>query len=94
MRGSRTIVGHAVRALYLAAGATDIYTETGDEQLLDAMLAQWQDLAASKLYLTGGVGSRHFGESIGDDTSCLPTARTARPVLPSRASCGTGGCCS
>ncbi len=39
VRGSRSIVGHAVRALYLAAGVTDLYAETGDEALLDAMLA-------------------------------------------------------
>ena len=31
VRDAHSIVGHAVRALYLAAGVTDIYTETGDE---------------------------------------------------------------
>ena len=71
VRGSRTIVGHAVRALYLAAGATDIYAETGDEQLLDAMLAQWET-CREQAYLTGGVGSRHFGESIGDPYELPP----------------------
>ena len=34
VRYARGIVGHAVRALYLAAGVTDIYAETGDEALL------------------------------------------------------------
>ena len=34
VRESQAIVGHAVRALYLAAGVTDLYTETGDETLL------------------------------------------------------------
>src|SRR5204863_7290396 len=48
VRGSRAIVGHAVRALYLAAGVTDVYVETGEQALLDAMLAQWDDLAATK----------------------------------------------
>ncbi len=72
VRGSRTIVGHAVRALYLAAGVTDIYAETGDEQLLDAMLAQWYDATTAKTYLTGGIGSRHLGESIGDPHELPP----------------------
>jgi DUF1680 family protein len=79
VRGSRSIVGHAVRALYLAAGATDIYTETGDEALLDAMLAQWRDMTSDKTYLTGGVGSRHHGEAIGD----------AHELPPDRAYCET-----
>jgi DUF1680 family protein len=72
VRGSRSIVGHAVRALYLAAGVTDLYAETGDEALLDAMLSQWDDLVSTKLYLTGGVGSRHEGEAIGDPYELPP----------------------
>jgi uncharacterized protein len=72
VRGSRTIVGHAVRALYLAAGVTDIYAETGDEQLLAAMLAQWDDATTAKTYITGGIGSRHLGEAIGDPYELPP----------------------
>jgi hypothetical protein len=66
VRDARAIVGHAVRALYLAAGATDIYAETGDEALLGSMLRQWDDMTSAKTYLTGGVGSRHHGEAIGE----------------------------
>jgi DUF1680 family protein len=72
VRGSRSIVGHAVRALYLAAGVTDLHAETGDEALLEAMLAQWDDLVSTKLYLTGGVGSRHYDEAIGDPYELPP----------------------
>jgi uncharacterized protein len=72
VREARTIVGHAVRALYLAAGATDLYAETGDEALLASMLRQWDDLAATKTYLTGGIGSRHQDESIGDSYELPP----------------------
>jgi DUF1680 family protein len=79
VRESRSIVGHAVRALYLAAGVTDLYAETGDETLLEAMLSQWDDLASTKTYLTGGVGSRHYGEAIGD----------AYELPPDRAYCET-----
>ena len=72
VREARSIVGHAVRALYLAAGVTDIYAETGDEALLASMLGQWDDLTAAKTYLTGGIGSRHYGEAIGDPYELPP----------------------
>ncbi|HXY81806.1 MAG TPA: beta-L-arabinofuranosidase domain-containing protein [Gaiellaceae bacterium] len=72
VRAMHTIYGHAVRALYLAAGVTDLYAETGDDALLEAMLHQWDDLASTKTYLTGGVGSRHSDESIGDPHELPP----------------------
>ena len=72
VRDARSIVGHAVRALYLAAGVTDIYAETGDKALLASMLRQWDDLTATKTYLTGGIGSRHHGEAIGDPYELPP----------------------
>jgi hypothetical protein len=61
-----TVRGHAVRALYLLAGATDIYTETGRPQLRGPILAQWRDLVSSKAYITAGVGARHKDEAFGD----------------------------
>jgi DUF1680 family protein len=72
VRNTRSIVGHAVRALYLAAGVTDIYAETGDKALLASMLHQWDDLTAAKTYLTGGIGSRHYGEAIGEPYELPP----------------------
>jgi uncharacterized protein len=65
VRESSTLEGHAVRALYLATGVADIYLETGEAELLDALEKQWLDLVARKLYVTGGAGSRHDGESFG-----------------------------
>jgi DUF1680 family protein len=72
VRDARSIVGHAVRALYLAAGVTDLYAETGEDALLGSMLRQWDDLTSAKSYLTGGVGSRHDGEAIGDPYELPP----------------------
>jgi hypothetical protein len=74
VRETRAIGGHAVRALYLLSAVTDLYTETDDAELLQSAVAQWDDLTAGKMYLTGGVGSRHFGEAIGD-THELPPDR-------------------
>lgn len=61
-----TVRGHAVRALYLAAGAVDGFVETGRQDWLDAQLAQWEDMVGAKTYLTGGVGARHEGEAFGE----------------------------
>jgi hypothetical protein len=74
-----TIRGHAVRALYLLSGATDLYTETGRPALLTSILAQWRDMVSTKTYLTGGIGSRHKDEAFGD----------AYELPPDRAYCET-----
>jgi DUF1680 family protein len=66
VRSSETEVGHVVRALYLEAGVTDVATETGDAGLLASSLRRWDDMVASKTYLTGGNGSRPADEGFGD----------------------------
>lgn len=65
VRDSSEIEGHAVRAMYLNCGITDVYLETGESALLEAMQRQWSDFVEHKLYLTGGAGSRHTGEAFG-----------------------------
>jgi hypothetical protein len=44
----------------------DLYLETGDGALLKVLRAQWADLISSKTYVTGGTGSRHRDEALGD----------------------------
>ena len=66
VRELRELHGHAVRALYLAAGVTDVYLETGEAVLLDVLRAQWDDLLRGKTYITGGTGARHRDEALGD----------------------------
>jgi len=58
--------GHAVRAMYAACGATDYYLETGERAYGDTLMALWRDMAERKMYITGGVGSRHTGEAFGE----------------------------
>jgi len=64
-REQREAVGHAVRALYLYAGATDLYMETGEAALLDTLHALWEDVFTRKAYVTGGLGARYEGEAFG-----------------------------
>ena len=67
-------VGHAVRMLYLCCGATDVYLETGNEDIKKALERIWKSLVSKKMYITGGAGSRHEGESFGADYE-LPNKR-------------------
>ncbi len=61
------IVGHAVRSLYLNCGATDLFIETGDLSLLNALERLWHNFVERKMYITGGAGSRYEGEAFGED---------------------------
>jgi uncharacterized protein len=64
---SRThLEGHAVRAMYACCGATDYYMETGDQKYWKTLDVLWNDLVASQMYVTGGVGARSEGEAFGD----------------------------
>ncbi len=72
VRRAITLRGHAVRALYLASGAIDVATETGDPELAAAVRTQWANSVARRTYLTGGVGSHHQDEAFGDDFELPP----------------------
>ncbi|MEV0198088.1 beta-L-arabinofuranosidase domain-containing protein [Nonomuraea sp. NPDC050691] len=74
LRELPSVTGHAVRMAYLAAGAADVAIETGDRTLFEALERLWDDMVASKLYITGGLGSRHSDEAIGDRYE-LPSER-------------------
>ncbi len=65
VREATEAVGHAVRQLYLACGVVDVYLQTGDETLLEAMRALWHGAFREKAYVTGGLGSRESGEAFG-----------------------------
>jgi len=74
LRDQRAVTGHAVRALYLYAGATDLYAETGDPALRAALDALWRDLQGRQVYITGGAGAREKGEAFGEPYE-LPNRR-------------------
>ena len=72
VREAVTVEGHAVRAVYLAAGATDVAVETGDEELLAALTRQFEHMWSTKTYVTGGLGARWEGEAFGDEHELPP----------------------
>ncbi|MCS5486347.1 glycoside hydrolase family 127 protein [Curtobacterium flaccumfaciens pv. beticola] len=72
VRDADVLRGHAVRALYLAAGAVDVAVETGDRELLHAVETQWTNTVARRTYLTGAMGAHHQDEAFGADHELPP----------------------
>jgi DUF1680 family protein len=66
VRQAMVVEGHAVRQLYLTAGVTDVYLETGEQALFKALTRLWRDMTTKKMHLTGGFGARFVGESFGE----------------------------
>ncbi len=66
-REQREVAGHAVRQTYYAAEMADVYLETGDAGLRQALEAMWENMVARRMYITGGVGSRGITEAFGKD---------------------------
>jgi len=59
-------VGHAVRAVYMYAGMTDIAGIMKDSSYMKAVDKIWENVVAKKIYITGGIGARHDMESFGE----------------------------
>ncbi|MGJ8724109.1 MAG: glycoside hydrolase family 127 protein [Roseibacillus sp.] len=68
LRDETEAVGHAVLALYYYAGAADVYAETGEKDLLEALDRLWENVTQKKMYATGAVGQTHHGASSRRDT--------------------------
>ena len=72
----RKASGHAVRATYLYTAMADVAArdqEAAASGYDEALESIWQDVVRSKMYLTGGIGSRGTFESFGEDYE-LPNA--------------------
>lgn len=63
VREQEEAVGHAVRAVYLYSGMTDMARLTGDEAMWEACKKLWKSTTRDKLYITGGIGGTHMGEA-------------------------------
>jgi len=59
------VVGHAVRAVYMYAAMTDIAAILNDSLYANAVNNLWNNMVSKKMYITGGIGARHDGESFG-----------------------------
>jgi DUF1680 family protein len=61
------VVGHAVRAVYMYAGMTDIAALQNDEEYRMAALRLWENMVHKKMYITGGIGASRHGEAFGEN---------------------------
>ncbi len=68
------MAGHAVRAVYLSAGAADLCAEMGEPALRHALDRLWRNMTARQMYVSGSIGSRYEGEAFGEDYE-LPNER-------------------
>lgn len=79
-------VGHAVRAMYLYAGATDVAALTGDRALLETVHRLWNNIIESKTYITGGIGATAEGEAFGEPYD-LPNTTAYSETCANLATC-------
>lgn len=63
VRDQDEAVGHAVRAVYLYSGMTDVAKLAEDDSLWEACKTLWNSVVREKMYITGGIGGTHIGES-------------------------------
>ncbi len=63
LRQRSTAEGHSVRSLYLLSAMADLAEETGDEELKAACERCFKNIVTRRMYITGGVGSTHNGET-------------------------------
>jgi DUF1680 family protein len=57
--------GHAVRAMYLYSGMTDVAALTGDKQYIAAIDKIWDNMVSKKIYVQGSIGAVGDGERFG-----------------------------
>lgn len=65
--------GHAVRAMYLYSGMTDVAALTGDTAYVKAIDRIWNNMVGKKMYVQGSIGAVGDGERFGDNYE-LPNA--------------------
>ena len=63
VREQKEAVGHAVRAVYLYSGMADIARISQDEEMYNVCRTIWDNIVDKKMYITGGIGATHIGES-------------------------------
>ncbi len=56
-------VGHSVRAVYMYTAMADLADADKDKALYDACKRLWDNMIQKKMYITGGIGATHIGES-------------------------------
>jgi DUF1680 family protein len=64
LRQETLAVGHAVTGNYFYCGAADLYAETGDREIMDALVRIWKDIHERKTDITLGVAMDRHSDSL------------------------------
>jgi DUF1680 family protein len=67
VREMTDIAGHAVRAMYLYCGVSDVAALKNDTGYIQTLNRLWDDVVLRNMYLTGGIGSSHRNEGFTED---------------------------
>jgi DUF1680 family protein len=62
VREQTMLVGHAVRAMYMASAMADLALLLDDADLKRACEALWRDVTTAQMYVTGGLGPKESNE--------------------------------
>jgi len=62
VREQKRMVGHAVRAMYMACAMADLALELADARLKRACEALWRDVTEAQMYVTAGLGPKETNE--------------------------------
>lgn len=63
LRNEKIAIGHAVTSTYLYAGAADVYAQTGEQKLLEALERIYTDMTTKRTYITGASSPAFVGYS-------------------------------
>jgi DUF1680 family protein len=61
------VEGHAVRAMYLYTGVSDVSAAKRETRYLPALFSIWDNLVGKNMYITGGIGSSGHNEGFTKD---------------------------
>lgn len=67
VRDQKEAVGHAVRAVYLYSGMSDVGSLTEDQTLKPALHKIWDNIVDTRMHITGGLGAIHGIEGFGPE---------------------------
>lgn len=67
VREQDKVVGHAVRAMYMYSAMADLARELEDDSLRRTCEVLWDDVIATKMYITSGLGPAEANEGFTED---------------------------
>ena len=93
VREQTKMVGHAVRAMYMASAMADLALELGDPGLKRACEALWRDVTTAQMYVTAGLGPKESNEGFTEPYDLPNETAYAETCASVALSSGRSGCC-